>query len=321
MNVSFPLAVAMLMLVATPVLAAQVDFEQQVGQFVIRVDGRAIATYVYQDDDIPRPYFAHVKAPSGQQVTRNLPPVEGIDATDHDTIHPGIWLAFGDLDGSDFWRNKARVVHQRFVVPPVGGSDRGCFVEDKNYFRKDGSVVCRERFECAIVVRDGGYLLIWNSTFDADQSFFFGDQEEMGIGFRVTTPLTEQNGGQLTDSAGRVGAEAIWSQAAKWCDYSGSIDNTHLGMTLLCHADNFGPSWMHARDYGFCAANPFGRQAMNKGEHSRIDVSPGEKLRLRYGIWIHSSPAKDQPLSEILTELNAVYDDYLQIADQSGCSE
>ena len=62
-----------------------------------------------------------------------------------------------------------------------------------------------------------------------------------------------------------------------------------VGMTILCHPDNFRPSWTHARNYGFMAANPFGRKAMNKGDESKVIVKPGESLRLRYGIWIHAT--------------------------------
>ena len=38
------------------------------------------------------------------QVTRHHPPIEGQDRVDHGTFHPGIWMAFGDISGSDYWR-------------------------------------------------------------------------------------------------------------------------------------------------------------------------------------------------------------------------
>ena len=45
----------------------------------------------------------------------------------------------------------------------------------------------------------------------------------------------------------------------------------------------------HARDYGFLALNPFGRQAFTKQEPSRVVVKPGESLKLRYGVLVHAS--------------------------------
>src|SRR5687768_6499997 len=86
-----------------------VTFLLEKNQLQIQVGDKPFASYVYQDDAIPRPYVAHVRSPGGIQVTRNHPPVEGKDATDHAALHPGLWLAFGDLSGADFWRNKAAV--------------------------------------------------------------------------------------------------------------------------------------------------------------------------------------------------------------------
>lgn len=310
-----PCAVLMMLGSASAVSADEttippVGFEMKPGEVVIKVDDRPIATYVYRDPTgkIPRPYFAHVKAPGGIQVTRNHPPVTGRDRTDHESMHPGIWMAFGDLGGADFWRNKARIAHVRFAEQPQGGPGRGSFVEEKEYLRADHSLVCRERFDCRIHIRDSGYLLLWDSTFSSPDEFAFGDQEEMGLGLRVATALSESEGGRLRDSEGRLGARMIWSQAATWCDYSGSMDGRRIGMTLMCHSANFRPSWMHARDYGLVAANPFGRRAMHKGATSSVVVKPGSVLRLRYAILMHSVPADQE------VPIAAAYADYLELA-------
>jgi hypothetical protein len=109
----------------------------------------------------------------------------------------------------------------------------------------------------------------------------------MGLGIRVATPIAEVNGGKISDAAGRSGAKKVWSQSAEWCDYSGTVDGQELGMTILCHPDNFRPSWMHARNYGLIAANPFGRKAMRKGASSKVVIKKDETLRLRYAILVH----------------------------------
>ena len=286
----------------------EIGFRADSGKLVISAGDQEIATYVYQDEKIPRPYFAHVKALDGRQVTRNHPPIKGKDRDDHATMHPGIWLAFGDLNGSDFWRNRANVVHKSFIEKPAANGSSGKFVEQKEYLSNRGLRICSERFHCQFHVKDNGYLLLWDSTFTSDREFYFGDQEEMGLGMRVTSPVAELSGGQLTDSKARRGASKIWSNAADWCDYSGVVGDRRLGMTLLCHPKNFRPSWFHARNYGFVAANAFGRKAMGKGGTSRITVKPGESLRLRYGIWIYSTAA-----SESLPAKSA-YDSYVKIS-------
>jgi hypothetical protein len=307
----FSIAVASAIL-AQPSVEAQprsnsiVGIESRDHQIVITVDAAPVATYVFADEKIPRPYFAHVRAPSGIQVTRRHPPIEGKDRTDHDTMHPGIWLAFGDLDGEDFWRNKSRVVHRKFLQKPVGGEGKGSFVEEKFYRKRDGGSVCSERFRCTFHVRPTGYLIEWDSTFESDRDFFFGDQEEMGLGIRVATPIMGIKDGRLLDSEGRVGEKQVWGNAARWCDYAGPVDGKHTGMTLLAHPDNFRPSWLHARDYGFVAMNPFGRQAMKKGPRSKVVVKAGESLRLRYGVLLHSSDERP--------DLARAYEDYVRLA-------
>lgn len=296
----------------------RVAFQQSDGEVLIQVNDESIATYVYEDSEIPRPYFAHVKTLDGIQVTRNHPPVRGKDKRDHSTMHPGIWMAFGDLDGADFWRNKAKVTHARFLHTPNGAASSGEFVTEKHYVRPDGSLICKEQFRISIHLLPQefpgprGYLLVWDSTFTSDNEFYFGDQEEMGLGLRVATPLSEVNGGKLHDSEGREGAKQIWSHAARWCDYSGIINDRKVGMTIMCHPDNFRESWMHARDYGFVAANPFGRNAMKKGKTSKVKVKPNESLRLRYAILVHSGS-----VSEDLV-LEPSYKEYLRLAGQAN---
>ena len=287
----------------------KLSIETREDRVIIRFGDLEFAHYVFRDVMIPRPYFAHVKTPGGKQATRSHPPVEGREATDHATMHPGIWLAFGDLDGQDYWRNKASIEHVKYIEAPRVDDNSATFIEEKLYVAASGQEVCRELFRWKLHALQGGFLMEWNSAFTSDREFYFGDQEEMGLGVRVTTPLAEKNGGMLHDSEGRKSAKRIWSNAARWCDYHGTIGDHVIGMTILCHPDNFRPSWMHARNYGFMAANPFGRKAMNKGKESKVIVKPGESLRLRYGIWIHTSQ------HDANVDIEAVYRKYIQFDD------
>ena len=189
-----------------------VTFARAEGQLAIRVGSQPLATYVYADKEITRPYFAHVRAPGGVQVTRNHPPDKTADSTDHATFHPGIWMAFGDLSGSDNWRNRARVVHQQFLEGPAGGPDKGSFAVRNRYLADDSrTTVCREECRYTIHVRPSGYLLTWDATFsNPEGSFYFGDQEEMGLGFRVASrfgsrpaePSATPRGGRTRNRSG-----------------------------------------------------------------------------------------------------------------------
>jgi len=284
----------------------QVSFQKTGGAVSILVDEKPVATYVYEDRDILRPYIKDLRTISGIQVTRNLPPVEGVDATDHPTMHPGVWLAFGDLGGADFWRNRARVEHIDFAAEPAAEMDGGEFTVRNRYVSGE-RLVCNETCKIAIWALAKELVLVWDSEFSSPTEFFFGDQEEMGLGVRVATPLAVKNGGTLTSSEGRHGEKEIWGRTAKWCDASGTIDGKQVGVLVLPDPLNFRKSWFHARDYGLIVANPFGLQAFTRSvDPSRVTVPAGEKLRLRFAVVVHEGEIDlETAASSATTELNA----------------
>jgi len=259
---------------------------------IITQSGEPVATYVFRDDKVLRPHFKQLHAPGGIQVTRNHPPVAGQDATDHDTMHPGVWLAFGDISGNDFWRNKAIIKHERFTKAPAIRDDSLTFATDNTLQTASGQTVCKQTSRITLAVRPCGYLLIWDATFQSDErDFVFGDQEEMGLGVRVATAITQKNGGMIRNSAGMESAKATWGKTADWCDYSGVIGERRVGVLLMPDPKNFRASWFHNRDYGLMVANPFGRNAFTKGEKSAVVVKKGEPFRLRFGVLTHTAPS------------------------------
>jgi hypothetical protein len=287
---------------------AEVGFKEEPNQLLITIGGKPFATYVYEDSKISRPYFAHVRAPCGTQVTRNHPPIEGKDPTDHTTYHPGIWLTFGDLSGSDYWRLKAKTIQDKWFGPPKGGPGRGTLTLRNSYLSEgEDRVVCQETCRYTSLVCPFGYLLLYDTVFTSSNAdFYFGDQEEMGLGIRVATPISVRKGGHITDSEGRRDEKGVWGREADWCDYSGVIDGKHVGITIMPHPGNFRRSWYHARDYGLLVANPFGRKAMSGGEESKVVVRKGERFHLGYGILIHSAPAGEK------VDIEAAYHYYLK---------
>lgn len=264
-----------------------VSFERKEDRLAIRIDGKPFAEYVWGDRAILRPYFSSLRAPNGTQVTRRNPPVEGEDAVDHATMHPGLWLAFGELAGSDFWRNKGTVRHVAFVESPVSEGSRGSFAVRNQYVAGE-KVLCEEVCRIAIRAQQNGTLLTWSSSFTGKDEFSFGDQEELGLGVRMATPITVKNGGRIINSDGLVNEKEVWGKPADWCDYSGTIDGQSVGVTLMPDPANFRRAWFHSRDYGVLVANPFGRKAFTKGEKSLIVVKPGEAFRLGFGVFVHS---------------------------------
>ncbi|MEQ1860028.1 MAG: PmoA family protein [Chthoniobacteraceae bacterium] len=288
-----------LAIAATSVFAEPLSVIEKADRLVITHGGKPVADFVFEDDRVLRPFFANVHAPGGMQVTRRHPPVAGEDSIDHDTMHPGIWLAFGDLGGEDFWRNKATIRHERFVAPPAVKGDVLSFATESTM----GDAMAKLETHITLSARAEGFVLVWDATLTPTRDgVYFGDQEEMGFGVRLATALTEKSGGTITNSAGAKTAKATWGQSAAWCDYSGTIDGRHAGVTIIPDPKNFRASWWHARDYGLLVANPFGQKAMKQGAASRIEVKRGESFHLRFAALIHSS-AQPPNLAEACARL------------------
>lgn len=289
------------------------ECESKPDRLVITHAGRPVGDYVFRDPKILRPYFANVHTPNGTKVTRNSPPVPGKDATDHETMHPGVWIGFGELSGHDFWRNKGRIEHVRFLEPPMSVHDRLEFATESHLLAADGSRLGTLISRVTLLSRAAGWLLLWEATFHAEgRDLVFGDQEEMGFGARVATAITEKNGGEILSSGGLKSATKTWGQPADWCDYSGLIAGRRAGILLMAAPSNFRPSWWHNRDYGVFVANPFGRAAMKQGSRSELTVKPGGPLRLRFGALFHGATPENE------NELADVYRDFVDMLTEKA---
>ena len=262
------------------------------GRLSIRHDGRPVAEYVFTDPLVLRPHFRNLRAPSGARVTRTHPPGEG-DATDHAAMHPGIWLAFGDISGEDFWRNKARIEHVSFTAQPAVRNERLTFATRNRLVAQDGSELAAQDSRFEIAPRgDHAFLLTWHAEIrGAGRELVFGDQEEMGLGVRVATDLTEKQGGLVVNSDGLAGAKTVWGKPADWAVYSRDIDGRSRGIAIFPARSNPNPTWWHSRDYGAIVANGFGSRVLPPSAGGKFVVKQGESLLLRYDLLMFDAPA------------------------------
>ncbi|MBM3846877.1 MAG: c-type cytochrome, partial [Verrucomicrobia bacterium] len=264
-------------------------FTEQPDRLVILQGDAMIGEFVFVDAKTRRPFFANLRAPGGIPITRTWPPVEGVDATDHADMHPGVWLGFGKISGQDFWRNKATMKHESFVVAPAWKDGRLEFSTQSSLLAIDGARMAAMRSDFTLTPKGQELHLTWAAAFTPEMDdFYFGDEEEMGLGVRMATPLTEKASGLITSSTGKSTAKATWGQPAEWCDYSGSINGIKTGITVIPDPANVRPSWWHNRDYGVFVANPFGRASMKQGEPSRVEVKRGETHRMKFTVILHA---------------------------------
>lgn len=285
-----------------------VEFQQEPGKLFILIDKKPFATYVYEDSVTTRPYFENVMNPCGIRATRNHPVLAG-DPKDHGSWHPGIWQSYGDLNGIDYWRLKGKVEHELFTEQPKGGAGKGTFTVRNYYMSADGKDrVVAELVRYSIIAGSSGYLLTSSSTYSSEkEDFTFGDQEEMGLGIRVNTAITVQYGnGHITNAEGQKDEEGTWGKASKWIDYSGEVDDHYIGMAIMQDPANFRPGWFHSRNYGYIAANPFGREAMKQGEKSAVTIKKGDEFSIGFGILVYCTPKGEQ------VDINDAYQNYLE---------
>ena len=276
-------------------------------RLVIHYHAVEIASYYYRHPQTRRPFFAHVKTPGGIQVTRNFPPMEGKDATDHAYMHPGISMGFANFEGVSFWHNNEGVViHEKFMVVPTAGATASFAVENR-YLAPDGREMCREWASYHLIPNRDGYLITMDSRMHAERPFWLGVREEMGLAMRVATPITVKNKGSILSARGGKNEKGTWGKVDKWWDYFGPLGIKSAGIQVMTAPGN--PEvWSHSRDYGVLVANPLPvDRKENRGK--KIEVKVGAQFRLRFGVQIHEHTRRDQ------FDPAASYERYLKVVE------
>jgi hypothetical protein len=327
-SVSLPAVLLLTMWTVSRAAAAPtVRFFDFPDRLVIALDDAPLGEYLKSGDErTSRPFFRHLHAPSGEQVSINNPPGEG-EPDDHHGYHVGLFQAFGRMGKYDTWRCKNRVVFAGYAEAPTGGPGRGTFAVKNRYLRgrdPDDNAFCTEVVRYTILVRPQGTLLLWDSALRSDtEDLELGDQEEMGLVIRVNAPMNVAENalnrkgkrGRILNSRGDRNERGVRNQKqADWCDYSGWVGGRFAGVQLMAHPENMRAPWWHARDYGVLACNPFARKDLGGGEPSRIQVDRGETFRIRYGILLHAGERGDS------VDLAATYTDYKAVSAQEDAA-
>lgn len=302
------------------------SFRDKPDRIEIHFGEQRIATYLKRHPKLTRRALVNVTTPGGIQVTRNFPPraPEDVDpgykaehGIIHPVMHPGLWISYGDVNGNDYWRLKAKVVFDGFVEPPAGDRTNGSFAVKTLLLREGVSEVDTTRLSpadivCTEITRyrfervPEGLLLRIDAEYQSDDhDFYFGDQEESGLAVRVASHLRVQGGnGTILNSRGERNGADVWGKQADWFDYFGTIDGRQVGVMIVSDPNNPRPSWLHARDYGVVVTNPFPKQPRERKEpYVKTYVRRGEPFKLSWAVLIHDLPAS-QPLDHDQTYKN-----------------
>jgi Family of unknown function (DUF6807) len=266
----------------------------------LRLSGDAVASY-HLGGSATRPYLERLIAPGGHQVTRSLDGNVPDDSRDH-PHHRGIWWGHRNVDGADFWtefEGHGRIAEE-IPADVRHSSDEWRVAQHLQWVAPAGDVRLRERRITVVrrSAKDGAVLIDMQTTLmtPGRDPVTLRDTKEAGlIAVRVAIPMEERRGGRIENAMGDVGEARCWGRPANWCDYSGRVDGTVVGVAVLDHPDNpRHPTCWHVRDYGLLAANPFGYSDFwpGQGRDGTLVLDPGEHVTFRFRLVAHQGDAR-----------------------------
>jgi hypothetical protein len=310
MKIPALLALPALALMTLP-LMAQVKITQQGNTKVsVEIDGKPFTDF-YIGPDTQKPYLHPLRTADGKIVTRQFPMVQGIAAepTDH-PHHRGLWFTHGDVNGYDFWGNepdqkgagkgKGKVVLER-VTKITSGKKSGAITATFAWQTAAGETLLIETRTMTFYSDPQIRQIDFDATLSPQQQVTFGDTKEGMFAIRLAPGLEEEKGGKLVNAQNKQTEKNVWGKRSEWADDSGTLDGAPYGVAILDHPGNpRTPTYWHARAYGLFAANVFGLHDFetDKSRDGSLTIRPGQPLRFRYRVIIHSGSATQAGIRE-----------------------
>ncbi len=293
---------ALLVVLAIPALA-EVKVARDGERIDVSVDGKPFTSFFFGSDS-PKPYLHPLRSASGIIVTRSWPMQSDVagESKDH-PHHRGLFFAHGEVNGTDFWsegKDKGHIVFSS-LGEAKGGKDSGVITAKFNWVSPDGKNVLEESRRMTFREVAGQRYIDFELTLKAGRDkVTLGDTKEGTFAIRVVKSLEEKTPkcapctGVMSSSEGSRGETQIWGKRATWVDYSGTVENEPLGITIFDHPQNpKHPAYWHARAYGLFAVNQFGEHDYynDKTRNGSVTIEPEKSITFRYRVVIHPGDA------------------------------
>jgi len=303
--------IALLSLLSLPLLAiagGDVSITQGKGKLIVKIDGKLFTEYHYTG--IPKPVLYPVLwTDSKTLMTRRYPMEKALSGESNDHVHHrSLWWGHRHVKAiktgtvSDFWGENANSGKQ--VQTHIKFTGNGAIHSRNKWVAKNGETVATDSREIVFHAPKAGRMLDYTITIHASEGdIVLQDDKDAGMSIRVPDSMCVsphgtakiQAKGHMLNSEG-VKDAACWGKFAKWVAYYGTVEGKTLGVAIFDHPKNpRHPSGWHARAYGLCSANIYGRRHFLrlKDPHAGdYTLKQGQNLTFRYRFLWHDGPAK-----------------------------
>jgi hypothetical protein len=239
---------------------------QEVGdRLVIRQGERHLTSYIFLG--IWKPYFYPLNGPYGNVV-------RGVNGSEHSN-HYGLSVAYGghsEGGSTNIWSDWdeppygpcGKILHEEFVrIEQHAHYARIC--ENLLYLRPDGTPMARETRDLRVHALPGDEIRV-DFLLRVDRPRDEGPKPFI-LYARVADPMrvldlrqkeAREKPGKIQNSEGGVNEAGTAQQPARWCDYSGPVDDGTSGIALMDHPRNTGhPAAFFTRDYGLVSLKQY----------------------------------------------------------------
>ena len=275
-----------------------VQLNEAAETIAVTLNDRPFTTFRYATSNNKgqyRPYFFPVLGPNGCEVTRG----ETSEISKDHVHHRSLYVAYGEVNDVDLWgegSNSGRVVHQGFTQKQ-GGAVVGRIYTHNNWETQAGDVLMtdKQNFRIYNLSEDAALIDLDLSFIASAGDVHFGDTKEGGImSIRVHPSMNASDGGKIENAFGGINEAETWGKRANWCDYSGVVDGTPVGIAVFDHIVNPRyPTYWHVRNYGLMGSNIFGGGTFEKdpAKDGSYTLKQGEAMHFRFRVLIHAGDA------------------------------
>jgi hypothetical protein len=199
------------------------------------------------------------------------------------TILHNLRVLHGDINGIGFGiENGTGRIGVEETTARRGSYSVG-FRQTRGWFASDGNRVLTETREIRIAPGpcEGGILdLTLDFIAPEDREVTFGRTEAAFVASQVAGVLRPTGSGQIRNSVGDYGAEALNGRSAAWVGGIGVVAGETAGFVWLDHPTNrWHPTLWAVHTDGFLSPSPFVWRS--------LALDPGKRMRLRYRLLVH----------------------------------